>query len=52
MAAVAAAVAVTADITTAETAATIAAHLGDFRTLGAMDLAWNYPAIQDSAEYA
>jgi hypothetical protein len=34
------------DVTTAETPSTTMAHLDDFRTLGTMDLAWNYPAIK------
>ena len=33
------------DVTTAVTQSTLTAHLDDFRTLGAMDLAWNYPQL-------
>ena len=34
------------DVTTAATQGALTAHLDDFRTLGAMDLAWNYPAVK------
>ena len=33
------------DVTTTATQSTLVAHLDDFRTLGAMDLSWNYAAV-------
>ena len=35
------------DVTTPSTPPTLASHLDDFRTLGGMDLAWNYPGIAE-----
>ena len=33
------------DVATPSTESTLADHLDDFRTLGVMDLAWNYPQL-------
>ena len=40
------------DVTTVATQCTLVAHLDDFRTLGAMDLKWNYAAAIQSRTIA